>query len=734
MSIRKWQLSAAVSALAAASPAFAEGLGTAETYDDVIIVSASPFEETAADVLTGVSVLSGDELARNLSGTLGETLRKEPGITTTSFAPGASRPIIRGQGGDRVRILTNGIGTFDASQTSPDHAVSVEPALAESIEIVRGVSLLRYGSSASGGLVNVFDNSLPSDVPEDGLEGAWRVGFSTVDDAEEAAAGVNKLLGEFGGISVVGHLSGTYRAAEDYDIPGFAESSILRAMEEEEHGDDDDDDDHDHEEEEEARDILENSFAESDSFAAGLSFIGENGFLAFAFKQSGAEYGLPGGHDHGHGHEEEHDDDDDDDHDHEEEHGEEEGGVFIDLDQTRFDVNGRLDFGSSPFEALQFFGGYVDYEHVEFEGPEEPGTVFTNQGYEVRAELLQRQKGNWRGATGVQWRSFEFSAEGEEAFVPETETRQLGLFTFQEIDRGPWHFDGSLRYENTEQTNQELSVEKDFDAISVALGAGYDFTENVKGGLTVFRSERAPNSTELFAFGPHLATGTFEIGDEDLDIETATGLEALLRFDGERGGIVFNAFYTDYQDYIYEADLGVTGADILMGLGVMDDEELEEAEELDAFAFVAEDATFVGFEVAGDLNLGTTKFFDWSTDAVFDYVQAEVDVTGNDHLPRIPPYGLTFGVNADGDLLSLRTEVEYVAEQDDVADFELPTEEYTLFNVYADAKPFADYPNVVVSAALLNISDEEARVHSSFVKDEVPLPGRNFRLSVSLNF
>lgn len=719
---------AALSTLPAALTVAAAQETTGPIVEDKIIVSASPFAESEKEVLTGVSVLSGEELARNAAATIGETLRKEPGVSSTFFGAGASRPVIRGQGGDRVRVLTNGIGSIDASSASPDHAVAVDPAMAETIEVIRGVSVLRYGSSGAGGIVNVIDGRLPSEVPANGLEGALRVGSTSVDDGEELAAGVTGLVGEVGGISIVAHGSLSARSADDYDIPGFAESDRFRALEEEDH--DHEDEDHDHEHEEEARDTLGNSYADSLSAAGSLSFIGDRGFLAIGMQHAETEYGVPAGH----AHEEEEGDHEDEDHDHEE-HGEE--GVFIELDQTRYDMNGRLDLNGSVFRSLQVFAGYADYEHTEFEGPGNPGTVFSNEGYEARAELVQRQRGGWRGASGLQLRHRDFAAIGEEAFVPPVETDQVGIYTFQELLTGPWHFDGALRYENTQQSADDLGMEEEFDAISVSLGTAYDITPELIVGLTAHRSERAPTAEELYSNGPHIATSQYEVGDPDLGIETALGLEAQIRYTGERFQITANAFYTDYEDYIYERNTGLTGEDFMEEDHDHDHEEEghdhEHAfAELPAYQFTADDATFSGFEIDARAELTQLGSFHIGADAVLDYVMAETDEDGN--LPRIPPFGATVGLDAENSWVYLRGEVEYAAEQDEIADYELPTDSYTLVNLYADVSPFAAHPNVTLSAALLNATDEEARVHTSFLKDQVPLPGRNVKLSVKYSF
>lgn len=451
--------------LSASHTALAQTPGTEFTpeFEDEIIVTGSPLARSVDEAIVGVSVLSGEELERRLAGNLGETLKQEPGVSSTFFGAGASRPIIRGQGSDRVRVLTNGIGSIDASSNSPDHAVSVDPAQAERIEILRGAGILRYGSSGAGGIVNVIDGRIPMEMP-DSTQVDLRLSATSVDDGFEAAASIDQPLGD----TLVFHLDGTLRDARDYRIPGFAESAALRAEEEEEHDHDDDHDDEDHEDEdhdehghddemeEEIRDRLPNSFVDTKSVTAGLSYVGDRIKIGGALSRLETDYGIPAGHDHDHGHEDEDHDDEDheddhdedhDEHDHEGEEGEED--IFIALRQTRFDVNAALELDGA-FERLQFFGGFADYEHTEFEGPGEVGTVFTNEGYEGRLELIQAARGNWSAAHGVQLRVRDFSAIGEEAFVPPTETTQYAAYTFHEWDNGPLHIEGAGRVEMTD--------------------------------------------------------------------------------------------------------------------------------------------------------------------------------------------------------------------------------------------------------------------------------------------
>lgn len=676
---------------------------------DEIIVTGSPLIRSVDEAITGVSVLSGEELSQRLAGTIGETLKNEPGVSSTFFGAGASRPIIRGQGGDRVRVLTNGIGSIDASSASPDHAVAAEPAQAERIEVLRGASLLRYGSSGSGGIINVIDGRIPTELPEDGIDGAVRIGASSVDNGREAAGSI-----DFGAGNLVLHLDGTIRETDDYRIPGFAESARFRALEEAEEEEHDEDDDHeeeghDHENEEEAFGRLENSQTKSTSLTGGLSYIGERGFIGFAVHKFDTDYGIPGGH----GHEEEHGEDEDHDeeeHDEEEEEGEEQ--VTIGLDQIRIDVNGALEMDGF-FEKVQVFGGYADYEHTEFEAPGEVGTVFTNEGYEAKVEAIQREVNGWAAAYGVQIRNRDFAAIGEEAFVPPTETQQIGIYTFQKKDTGDLHLDAAARFESTKQENSVTNEDRNFDLFSVSAGGDYHLSDAVRVGGTVFRTERAPTTEELFSNGPHLATEQFELGDPTLGKETATGVEAAFRH--REGGhyLTVNAYYTDYSNYIFETETG------------------DEEDGLPVFQFTGEDASFKGFEVQGGMELGQVGAFTLKADALAEYVRAKTD-SGN--LPRIPPLSVLTGLEAETDRVTLRAELDYAAKQNKVEVFEIPTDDYALVNVFATWRAPVDAQDIRLSLSVLNLLNDDARQHTSFLKDIVPLPGRNVRFSIASSF
>ena len=670
------------------APAFA----LEDVKADEIVVTASPLNRPENQTIIGVSVISGEELQNRLENSIGETLRREPGISSTFFGPGASRPIIRGLGGDRISVLDGGIGSIDASATSPDHAVSVEPAMAQKIEIVRGAATLLYGSSAAGGVVNVFSGRIPNETPEGGVDGAIRIGKSTVDDGVETAGGFDINLGKAGTGNFVFHGEGYFRDADDYDIPGFAESQALRDSEPPPLPGEP--------EEEEVFGTVENSALQTKGGSVGLSYVFDNGFFGVSATGLDTNYGVPGGHEEEGGEEEE------------------EGGVTIDLRQRRLDFDSEVNGDFLLFQRAKLRVGFADYEHAEVEPSGEVGTLFTNEGVEGRFELVDkpvaRGGGGLNGALGFQWRLRDYSAVGEEAFVPPTETSQYGVFALKELSLGALRFELGGRYENTHHDAPGLAITRDFDAFSVSGGVGVTPAEGFFLGVTGFRTERAPAIEELFSNGPHLATGAFEVGDADLGIETARGVEATAKFGNNRFSVALNGFYTSYRDFIFETETGL------------------EEDGLPVFQFVAADATFKGFELVTEAELFEWRGLDFHADASVDYVRATVDAA-NENLPRIPPLSGLFGVEASSDLFDVRFEAEYAAEQNRIADFELPTEDYLMLHAFLTVRPIPGQ-GLAIRVAAQNLNDEEARNHASFLKDVAPLPGRNVRVSLTGTF
>jgi iron complex outermembrane receptor protein len=660
---------------------------------DEIIVTASPIARSIGETIVGTTVLKGEDLERSLQGSIGETLRRQPGISSTFFGPGASRPVIRGLGGDRISVLDNGIGANDASATSVDHAVAVEPATAERIEIVRGAATLLYGSAAAGGVVNVFSGRIPAKLPEGGVDGAIRVGLASVDEGVEAAGGFDATLAKFGDVGLVFHGEGGYRDAEDYEIRGFADSARKRAIDAADPTGPGAND---------TRDRLPSSRLKSATGSVGASLVFGDGYAGFSATAIDSLYFIPGSPE-----------------------AEPDGtGPSIDLRQRRLDFDSAAETDLLLFQKIKLRAGYADYLHTEFEPDGAAGTVFANEGFEGRLELVDKtvrlRSGALNGAVGFHWRVRDFAAIGDEAFLPPTETGQYGVFALQEFAQGPFRLEVGGRFEATSQRADDIGADLDFDAFSVTAGVSVAPAKGVFLGVTGLRTERAPSPEELFSDGLHLATGAVEIGDPTLGLETARGVEATARFGGERYSLTINGFYTSYRDFIFENATGV-------------DTDVD-GELLPTFEYVATNATFKGFEAEIDAELFKVGATHFHAHLAADYVGATADASATGDLPRIPPFSALLALEANSPRFDLRGEVDYAGAQNRVGFDELPTDSYTVYDVYLTFRPLGENSPVSIRIAALNLSNEEARLHTSFLKDVAPLPGRNLRVTLRGEF
>jgi len=675
-----------------------DGIGT-------IIVSAAGLNEL--DVLAGTSVLEIADIQRDaVTGQLGDLLTKIPGVSATSFAPGSSRPVLRGQQGERVRVLVDGVGTADVSNTSVDHATSIDPITVERIEVLRGPAVLLYGSQAIGGAVNVIDKRIPTRMPDHDIHIDALAGVDSAANMRTGAASLDVALSS----NLVAHVDGSWRKADDFEIGGFQLAPDLRAdlladaAEEEEEG-----------ELGEAAELREaanrrgtvpNSAMESWTVNAGLGLIlGESTFGA-SLGWYDTDYGVPtrpgAGHHH-HGEEGE------------EEGGEEEGEelVTIGLQQFRADFKGNVYLGEGAFERLKLRFGYSDYTHTEFEGAE-VGTVFDSTSLEARAELVQNGGGVLRGSSGVQFLHRDFFAEGAEAYVPPNLTDQLAVFTLQEFGTGPIQIEAAARGEFTKVEAQTLGIERDFDTFSGALGVVYAGVPGIRIGINGSRAERAPSAEELFSNGPHIATQAFEIGDANLRTENAWGLEAYARGSVGDGTFSLTAFKQWFGNYIFLEETG------------------GEEDDLPVFQYLQQDADFFGIEADFNYPLIDTDGFRLLTDLRASYVEAELaDGTA---VPRIPPLSLLGALEAQTGAFDVRGEVQWFDGQDRVTTFETPTDSFTLVNALIAWRPLVDNQNVTLQVAADNIFDVNGRRHASFTKDFVPLVGRNFRASIRMSF
>lgn len=703
------------------------GLAIAQETDtpriEAPIIVTAPGPARSSDELIGnATALDREDIVGRLSGTLGDTLSGQPGVSSTFFGQGASRPVLRGLGAGRVQVLTNGIGVIDVSAASPDHQVTADGIDADKIEILRGPAALAYGGQAIGGVVNVIDGLIVEALPERAVSGEAYGAWNGVNDGTELGARAAFTAGP-----LVFSLSGSKRDFGDFDIPGLAESRQLRHREELEHEAEHSEaegEEHDHEHEEEAlvEGTLPDSYLDTETLGAGISWVGERAFAGFAVRQQTSTYGLPG-HAHEHGEE---------DHDHEgeeEEHGEdhdheEEGAPFIDLEQMRYDFRAGINLDGPFLKAITGTLSYSDYEHSEIEGGE-ASSVFKTDGIEGRVELDHVLAG-FEGAVGVQFLDKSLDASGGEAFLTPTDTTSWALFLYETRDwESGFGIEGGLRVEQLEHDNS-VAGKVDFDLYSASAGVHQHFGNGWFAGAQVAYTERGPNESELFAFGPHLATEQFEVGDATLSKEKGLNLEGTLRWRGDRASFGVNLFHTSFSDFIYLAP----------GAFEEDGELVTEEDGLPVYAFVQDDATLYGGELYGEyyINKGPLGA-DWKLRSGIDYVRGELDDGGN--LPFIPPLRVTVGADADWQRVMVGASVEWADNQRRVGEDQLGTGDYTLVNVKTALK-LSEYgigrEGTQLFVEVRNIADEEARLATSVLRDTVPLPGRNVRAGLRYTF
>lgn len=670
----------ALGGVAAAQPVATGPSATGPNQVSELVVQAAPLGHTADETAIPTAQLSGADLVHRRQATLGETLQGIPGVNSDTFGGGASRPVIRGQTSPRVKVLSDSSELMDASAVSPDHAVTTEPLLLKEIEVLRGPSALLFGGGAVAGAVNLVDSKIPTEAPARGVEGVAELRAGT--NAEERA-GVFGLTVGGAGFALRAEAAG--RDSGDYEVPDWDEDRV--------HG----------------------TYNESSTVSFGGSWIGSQGYLGAAFTRQRSEYGLPGhsheyeschphgsslhcgGHDHG---------EDDHDHDHDHEAGEE--VPFVKLRSDRWDIRGEYREPFAGVERIRLRAGITDYEHDEMdEGA--PATTFRNEGYDARLEVEHRPVAGWRGVVGVQSSKSDFSAEGAEAFLPASETQAVGLFVFEELERGDWHFEVALRKDWQEIEGPRITP-VEHDPFSASASALWTFTPGYSVALALSRSQRAPTAQELFARGVHLATNTYEVGDRTLEVESANTIDLTLRKTQGDTTFTLGVFHHRMDDYIFARTL-------------------DQFEDFRLIRYTQADAQFTG--VDGEL---THRFTPQISATVFgDYVRAKLSDGGGD-LPRIPAARL--GGRAHGDWGRLSGELEYyrVFEQDEIAAFETETPGYDMVNATVSYGLDVRDLDLSVYVRGTNLLDELALNHASFISRAAPLPGRTFVLGLRTAF
>jgi len=649
-----------------------------ETELGTVTVSASALSLGSDDMSVPVSVLAGDELVQRREASLGETLAREPGITSTHFGAGASRPIIRGMDGARVKVLTDGAEVMDASTISPDHAVAVEPMLSEQIEVLRGPSALAYGGGAIGGVVNVLDRRVPAAIPARGVEGSVEVRGNT---AAREAAGAFEVTAGAGKVAI--HAEGLQRDARDYRVgSGWPGGSRV-----------------------------DGSFNETQTGSVGLSWIDTHGFLGLAYTQQSNEYGLPG---HNHGIEEceavgnllecgDHEED---------EPGEAgEAAPFVKLDSARWDLRGEYLEPIAGFAKVRLRASRTDYRHDEIEDGA-VATRFRNQAHDGRVELEHHPFSGWRGVVGLQTTRRDFRALGEEAYVPPTLTRRHAAFVVEEFKTGNWRFEAGLRHEWQDIDVDAEAPDRRHRGNSASLGTVWNFAPQYALGASLSRAQRLPTAEELYAQGLHLATATFERGNADLDAETSHNLDISLRKLGGDTTFALSVFRNRVSDFIFARTI-------------------DERDGLQLVEYAQRDVNFTGLEGQIRQQLGTML----GVTLFGDYVRTRfAGGDGDRDLPRIPAHRT--GVRLDAHWRGWEGELEWyrVGRQNDVAEFERSTSGYHMANLAVRYNGRFDALAYQLYAKANNLTDELAFSHTSFIKNAAPLTGRNLTVGVRVPF
>lgn len=669
-----------------------------EPSRDIVVTGVLP--RSRQDMLSGVAVLEGDELTQKLRPSIGETLARTPGVSATSFGPSASRPVLRGLQGERVRVLTDGIGSIDVSNTSVDHATVVNPLLADRIEVLRGPQSLLYGSAAIGGVVNVLDKRIPTEVPDEPVHIGAIATYGSAANERSVAGSVDVPLTD----RLVVHADGSYLKSGNVRIGGYALTPELRAQALASSllpPDPDAEEPIDFAANAAVRDKLPNSASETWTAGAGVAYITDGGSLGISYSHYDSLYGIPLRF--------------------ATEPGQEQEAPRLSLLQNRIDARAEVNGDGGLIDKVKLRFGYANYRHFELEETGEVGTAFYNKGMEGRLELTQAKRGAWSGATGGQFFIRDFNVVGEEAFLPKNSTEQWGIFTLQQLDYDRLKFEAGARFEHTSLSAkpgidqpQFFAGDRSFDAFSGSLGASYRIAGDWRFGVNVSRTERAPAAEELFANGPHAGTQAFELGNPDFDLEKAWSVEAVLRGQGKGYSFEASAYHSWFSNFIYE-DLN---GDVEDGLPV--------------YEFQQADARYYGFEVQGSLTLAKFGEAELVADGLADYTRARI--VGVGAAPRIPPLRLLGGLGVNSPKFDVRGEVEWVDGQDRIAAFETPTDGYTMVNAEINFRPWGNDRPLSFALSANNIFDVNARRHASFLKDYAPLAGRDFRVTARVSF
>lgn len=652
-----------------------------------VTVTGNPLGAT--EIIAPSDQLATTELTLRAQGTLGDTLDGLPGVSSTGFGPNASRPILRGLDGDRIRILSNGGATLDASAVSYDHAVPLNPLVVERIEVLRGPAALLYGGSAVGGVVNLLDGRIAQEAIFDAKGGvAGQLDVSLASGARERSVATRL---DAGNDRLALHADAYRRMTADTAVPVALPCSRPGAPA--------------------LAWRICNSAGSASGGALGGSLLWDHGFVGASVSSAQSDYGTVA-----------------------------EDAVTIGMRSVRTAVQGEWRHLGGLVQNVQMLVSHTDYRHTEYDEGD-PGTLFTRQGNELRLQLRHRPIGPLEGVWGLQAETYRFAAQGDEAFAPASRSASRAVFLHEEWPARWGRLSWGVRAEQVQVQSfggigidRFVPAQRRFTPLSHALGGllqgqgGWQFTSNLAW------SQRAPTDVELFANGPHLATAAWEAGNVDLELERAISLDLGAAWKARHDRFSLHVFNTRFANYIGLQSTGQRRS-VEGELNPLD-AEVSDAITLPEQVFRQGRARFAGLEVQGQLRLiDRASALDLQLRA--DLVRARNSDTG-EPLPRVAParWGATL-IWTEGPW-SARVGFDHASTQTRVPAGERATPGWTQWNASLTHTMKSGDKRLLWYARLTNATDQLAYSASSILTQTAPgrspLPGRNLKLGIQAAF
>ncbi len=676
------------------------------------IVQSSPLMLEVSDSTQSLTVLENNALEDLKSDTIAQTLVNQPGISQTYYGPNANRSIIRGLDGFRVSILENGLNSFDLSSSSADHAVSIDTLLIDRLEILRGSSALLFGCNAIGGVINIFDKSIPNPTQKDSLQNAFRARLSSVNEGIHRGGIVFKEYGDF-----IFQINGSALSTEDYSTPHF---EVHEEDEDEEAGAGAGA----HEEAPVFADHVENSHSEIESFGFGFSYAHANGFVGMSYTDYDSTYGVPN---------------------HE--------SSVVSIDRKKTALEGLHELSGGYFDSLNYQLVYGDYSHSEASGDsaldehaedEHHNAEFIYEGVDSRF-ILRKQSMASDFAFSLNYSDYDMQIVGDESYlsgndhgnlavaestnpVIENESNQrlgIGLLQIRKLSDA-LSLNGGLRYEKWERDydardrndSGAVNIDRTDDCMNGSIGITFTQSEVTSVSANFHYSERIPETSELYSSGAHHATEAFEMGKSDLKNETSKGVEFAIRNNQGAFKQKLSVYYNDCENFIFQNSTGEM---------TVPDHAGEEAFLIRSYSGV--EANFYGAEYEFVNQLNSESYIK----GFFDTITAD-NKTDNTALPRIPPWRLGLGYFFERDNCRLNINAIHHGAQSDIAPNETKTDAYTVLNARLACYLDVEDRGSEVYCKINNITDELGFVHTSFLKNSAPIPGRNVEIGINYKF